>query len=773
MDDTQVSLLTERKAELSSQRQVKFRDRGSGRAKKRTALSSHQLLAVIGSGGHHDKWQAPRMLHLPAPLHARTDMHSSGPSLSLNLSTDKLRGNVPGCETDTSRRETSARTFSHPHPHSPLQSLLIDNHSHAHIACTPTRSTSSRSLKIGQSFFHSCMSPRETISDSTRLATTTSNTSTATASTDVDNDIDTRTCSRDSTTLPSSPSSVTLVNPTRTPSPSPLAEQSTLRKRVPTLRDRSDTIPSDIHSPASNMFGSRKYTPLPTSSNPQRGSGRRAGGGISSWKRWALIGGAVSLVIILGYSQVPSRKGYADWIEEESAENMYTPDVAGGEADEMDYSTPPFRPEDGGFDNTDAGEDKGEEEQMVHIQPIDEENIEANVQENPDDKIEFVQGEGEDKEEAVVIEEEEQSEEESESTPVSSPHDPLDPEAEKAEEAEPDLAEPENVEDKPTDTLYGAGESKLPTSFETDPDPSGTTACEKAYNDEKPLVQYALTIDAGSTGSRIHVYKFHNCGPSPELEYETFKMLNPGLSAFPSDPSAAAASLDPLLHEAQRVVPEKLHSCTPVEVKATAGLRLLGQAESDAILDEVRTRLETNFKFVVGSEHSVEIMDGKDEGVYAWITANYLAKKIGEGVESPDTLAVMDLGGASTQIVFEPKFPSETDSLLEGEHKYSLQFGGKEFTLYQHSYLGYGLMRARRSIHNLVAFTWSFGQGQLEWDSMSEDIMVPNPCLTLGSTRRVELDPPGRQAVNVTMHGGNGGFDACNRVVQLVMAKDA
>lgn len=521
------------------------------------------------------------------------------------------------------------------------------------------------------------------------------------------------------------------------------------------------------------MFGSRKYTPLPTSSNPQRGSGRRAGGGISSWKRWALIGGAVSLVIILGYSQVPSRKGYADWIEEESAENMYTPDVAGGEADEMDYSTPPFRPEDGGFDNTDAGEDKGEEEQMVHIQPIDEENIEANVQENPDDKIEFVQGEGEDKEEAVVIEEEEQSEEESESTPVSSPHDPLDPEAEKAEEAEPDLAEPENVEDKPTDTLYGAGESKLPTSFETDPDPSGTTACEKAYNDEKPLVQYALTIDAGSTGSRIHVYKFHNCGPSPELEYETFKMLNPGLSAFASDPSAAAASLDPLLHEAQRVVPEKLHSCTPVEVKATAGLRLLGQAESDAILDEVRTRLETNFKFVVGSEHSVEIMDGKDEGVYAWITANYLAKKIGEGVESPDTLAVMDLGGASTQIVFEPKFPSETDSLLEGEHKYSLQFGGKEFTLYQHSYLGYGLMRARRSIHNLVAFTWSFGQGQLEWDSMSEDIMVPNPCLTLGSTRRVELDPPGRQAVNVTMHGGNGGFDACNRVVQLVMAKDA
>jgi len=251
--------------------------------------------------------------------------------------------------------------------------------------------------------------------------------------------------------------------------------------------------------------------------------------------------------------------------------------------------------------------------------------------------------------------------------------------------------------------------------------------------------------------------------------------IQPGLSAYAKDPSAAAASLDALLEEAKRVVPKSLHNCTPVEVKATAGLRLLGTKESQAILDEVRTRLETKFDFVVSGEKAVEIMDGKDEGVYAWITANYLLGKIGEGSKSEDTLAVMDLGGASTQIVFEPSFPADSkQKLADGEHKYSLNFGGKQFTLYQHSYLGYGLMRARRSVHNLIGFTWSIGQGEaVKWDELDEKVEVENPCLSKGTTRLVELDPKDKKSVNVTMHGGVGGFDACNKIVELVLAKDA
>jgi guanosine-diphosphatase len=253
--------------------------------------------------------------------------------------------------------------------------------------------------------------------------------------------------------------------------------------------------------------------------------------------------------------------------------DTYTPDLNKEpvEFDETDY-TPPFRPLDSEVGQT--HEHAEGEDGSLHILPIDTDTDRPS-----------------------------HSDEDMPSS--SNPHDPLSDAAKDAHDAEGDFTE---VIESSENSHSG------PTSFETDADPSSTTFCSESHNPDKPLVQYALTIDAGSTGSRIHVYKFHNCHAMPSLEYETFKMINPGLSAFARDPTAAAASLDSLLDEAKRVVPKEMWNCSPVEVKATAGLRLLGAKESEAILDEVRNRLETNYPFVVGNERSVEIMDGKDEG---------------------------------------------------------------------------------------------------------------------------------------------------------------
>jgi len=99
-------------------------------------------------------------------------------------------------------------------------------------------------------------------------------------------------------------------------------------------------------------------------------------------------------------------------------------------------------------------------------------------------------------------------------------------------------------------------------------------------------------------------------------------------------------------------------------------------------------------------------MDGGiDEGVYAWITANYLLNAIMAGTpKDTPTYAVLDLGGASAQIVFEATSASSDQKLEEGEHKYDLKFGGRTHVLYQDSYLGYSLIHARRHVHSLVDF---------------------------------------------------------------------
>ncbi|OSX56411.1 hypothetical protein POSPLADRAFT_1175139 [Postia placenta MAD-698-R-SB12] len=321
------------------------------------------------------------------------------------------------------------------------------------------------------------------------------------------------------------------------------------------------------------------------------------------------------------------------------------------------------------------------------------------------------------------------------------------------------------------DDMLPSKPNKLPTGPENDPDLSKTVHCTVPYKSSVPLVQYALMIDAGSTGSRIHIYKFNNCGPSPMYEYEVFRMTKPGLSSYKGRPQEAAQSLDGLLDEAMKVVPEALRSCTPVAVKATAGLRLLGAAESAAILDAVTKRLHDKYPFSVQEPDGVVIMDGKDEGVYAWITVNYLMNTIrSDSPARAPTYAVLDLGGASTQVVFEPVFEKSDSKMEDGEHKYELAFGGKKHVLYQHSYLGYGLMRARQSVHRLVEF-----MGSLRGSASGANATVVNPCLAQGTSRLVEIEDERLGGkFNVTMVGQDvGSFESCNRIVELVMAKDA
>uniref|UniRef100_A0A7N0RH47 Apyrase n=1 Tax=Kalanchoe fedtschenkoi TaxID=63787 RepID=A0A7N0RH47_KALFE len=211
---------------------------------------------------------------------------------------------------------------------------------------------------------------------------------------------------------------------------------------------------------------------------------------------------------------------------------------------------------------------------------------------------------------------------------------------------------------------------------------------------------YAVIFDAGSSGSRVHVFCFDERLDLIPIgqDLELFVQKKPGLSAFAKDPKLAAESLLPLLEKAQNVVPSELRSKTAVRVGATAGLRALGTAASENILQEVRNLLKDSS--LKSQADWVTVLDGSQEGSYEWVTINYLLGNLGK--DYSNTVGVVDLGGGSVQMAYAI---SEADAakapkISDGEDTYvrEMYLKGAKYYLYVHSYLRYGLLAARAEI---------------------------------------------------------------------------
>ncbi|XP_072867251.1 nucleoside diphosphate phosphatase ENTPD5 isoform X2 [Chlorocebus sabaeus] len=203
---------------------------------------------------------------------------------------------------------------------------------------------------------------------------------------------------------------------------------------------------------------------------------------------------------------------------------------------------------------------------------------------------------------------------------------------------------------------------------------------------------YGIMFDAGSTGTRIHVYTFVQKMPGqlPILEGEVFDSVKPGLSAFVDQPKQGAETVQGLLEVAKDSIPRSHWKKTPVVLKATAGLRLLPEHKAKALLFEVKEIFRKS-PFLVPKD-SVSIMDGSDEGILAWVTVNFLTGQLHD--HRQETVGTLDLGGASTQITFLPQFEKTLEQTPRG-YLTSFEMFNSTYKLYTHSYLGFGLKAAR------------------------------------------------------------------------------
>lgn len=217
--------------------------------------------------------------------------------------------------------------------------------------------------------------------------------------------------------------------------------------------------------------------------------------------------------------------------------------------------------------------------------------------------------------------------------------------------------------------------------------------------------QYGIVIDSGSSRSTVYLYQWPG-----EKENDTgvvTEMINcrvagDGISEMKTDPEKDAASwkaFKTCMDSVTENIPAEKHKSTPLFLGATAGMRLLLEKDGNKS-NEIMTSLREYLSSLPFAFQDASIITGQEEGLYGWITVNYLGgnflmRNVWNKYMHPvgaKTVGSMDLGGASTQIAFA------VDDGLSGEDFMAVKLYGYPYNVYTHSFLCYGKNEAEKRV---------------------------------------------------------------------------
>ncbi len=260
-----------------------------------------------------------------------------------------------------------------------------------------------------------------------------------------------------------------------------------------------------------------------------------------------------------------------------------------------------------------------------------------------------------------------------------------------------------------------------------------TFVCLFSLSSMASSLQYAVIVDAGSSGSRAHVFEYAKSLPMipvPVIKDINNKMTKPGLSSYANTPDLAGPSLKPILDSVANDLQSRgvNLSQVPVSVLATAGMRLLPQDQQDAIYASVRRYIHDNYAFSL-NDNNVLTISGTMEGVYGWMDVNYLQNNF---IHPSETTGTIDMGGASTQIAFA------TTDTSKPANEVVVTINHRLYRIYSQSFLGLGQDQALNTMTTYPSAPNCFPTGYPS-DSQISDFNF-SPCSIIYSNIINSLD---------------------------------
>ena len=199
-------------------------------------------------------------------------------------------------------------------------------------------------------------------------------------------------------------------------------------------------------------------------------------------------------------------------------------------------------------------------------------------------------------------------------------------------------------------------------------------------------------IDAGSSHSQAILYRWPekklNC--TGLVEQVDSCEIEPGISSYLQDEESEKRGGQAILDCVNKVLSgitrhENLQ--VPLNLAATAGMRIAKMASPKSVQMFIVIKDILSSKPILNVQ-KIGILSGLHEGLFAWVTGNYLNRRL-QGGNMNSTVGVLDMGGASAQIAFKTN-----NNKTENKNEVNVSLFGTTHTVHTFSNLCFGIDEA-------------------------------------------------------------------------------